>query len=212
MSFCSFPECNRELESHQLCATHATQFRKGRILTPIRKIRRPEEQIEINKIENFATINLTKGFKAKIDIEDIKHVNSLLWHAGAPYARASLNKKLISLHEYLWKKWGYPDSKYLDHKNGDPFDCRKMNLRIATGIQNCQNRKISKRNTSGFKGVTFKRKVGKWFSSITVNKNRIHLGVFDSPEEAARAYAEASIKYHGEYSRTNELINKQNGN
>jgi hypothetical protein len=44
---------------------------------------------------------------------------------------------------------------------------------------------------------------GMWRSCIKVNYKFIHLGgTFKSPEEAHKAYCEASKKYHGEFSRT----------
>ena len=47
------------------------------------------------------------------------------------------------------------------------------------------------------KGYSKDKKNNKWVSCITVNYKQIHLGSFDTPEEARQAYVEAKKKYHG---------------
>lgn len=46
----------------------------------------------------------------------------------------------------------------------------------------------SKNNKSGFIGVFFDKKSKKWKSEITINKKRIYIGIFDTPELASQAY------------------------
>lgn len=51
----------------------------------------------------------------------------------------------------------------VDHKNRNKLDCRSNNLRVVTQSENTMNTKISKRNTSGIKGVwfnTLRKKMG----------------------------------------------------
>lgn len=68
-----------------------------------------------------------------------------------------------------------------------------------------QNRKIHFNNRSGFKGVYLHRGKGPncWYAQIRAHGRKIHVGAFLTPEEAARAYDEAAIKYHGEFARLN---------
>jgi hypothetical protein len=56
-------------------------------------------------------------------------------------------------------------------------------------------------NASGFKGAHFHKAAGKWLASITVKGKQIHLGYFDTPEAAHKAYAAAAPKYHGRFAR-----------
>lgn len=94
----------------------------------------------------------------------------------------------------------WPDGD-LDHEDLDPANNRFDNLRLATPAQNQHNRALQKNNTSGFKGVSFRRKTGNWVAYINLNWKKRHLGSFSSPEAAHRAYLNASRQLHGSYGR-----------
>ena len=87
----------------------------------------------------------------------------------------------------------------IDHVNGDPSDNRLCNLREATKSQNMMNIGKIKSNTSGVRGVGWSKASQKWRAYIRVNKKDIHLGLFESIEDAKKARVEAAIKYHGEF-------------
>lgn len=91
----------------------------------------------------------------------------------------------------------------VDHINGNPLDNRRENLRLCTPIQNSYNLRASSRNRTGFKGVH--HHTGRFVAAIKVNKKKIYLGRFKTPEEAARVYNAAALKYHGEFARFNNL-------
>jgi hypothetical protein len=91
----------------------------------------------------------------------------------------------------------------VDHISMDKLDNRKANLRVCSTAENQCNRGLQRNNTSGLKGVTYYKANRKWGSSINKNKKKHFLGLFDTPEEAAEAYREASIELHGEYGRFN---------
>jgi hypothetical protein len=149
------------------------------------------------------------GYDVQIDDEDIVRVESIDWHVLKTknliyFARHIFNggkDKTILLHRFLLDA---PDGMKVDHKDRNTFNNKKENLRLCTHAENMRNCKKNTKNTSGYKGVTCHSncKKKKWHARIKVNKKRISLGYFVTPEEAHKAYCEASKKYHGEFGRT----------
>ncbi|MBG6289478.1 HNH endonuclease [Pseudomonas nitroreducens] len=82
----------------------------------------------------------------------------------------------------------------IDHIDGDPTNNAWANLRICSHSENMQNRKVSKRNKSGFLGVS-KHPSG-WQATIAKDKKYYHLGLFKTPEEAHEAYLAAKARLH----------------
>jgi hypothetical protein len=154
-------------------------------------------------------VPISNGKFAKVDDEDFELVNKFHWHMdGAGYARTNVwrNNKKDSAPRMHRLILGNVDTKlHIDHINGDKLDNRKSNLRVLTCSQNAMNRGPQTNNSSGYKGVVYDRSRNKWKAEIGVNKKRIHLGRFDSAEEAALAYNQASFKYHGEFGFINEI-------
>ena len=93
----------------------------------------------------------------------------------------------------------------VDHIDGDGLNNRRSNLRACTHTENGRNRKLSKNNTSGLKGVNA-REAGKWQAMIKTSGRILHLGVFDSKMEAAKAYDAAALRLYGEFARTNAAL------
>ena len=118
------------------------------------------------------------------------------------YIRISIDYRLYNAHRLAWlfmfRTWPIG---MIDHIDGNPSNNRAVNLRQANCTQNGRNRKISKSNTSGIKGVSFIKSTGKWGAWIKVNGKSKNIGSFPSKEEAAKAYESAAIKFHGEFHR-----------
>ena len=94
-----------------------------------------------------------------------------------------------------------PEGYDIDHINGIVDDNRLSNLRLATQLQTTHNRKRSSRNTSGYKGVSYKKAKRKYYATIKVGNKDLHLGCFDTPEEASAIYETNASLLRGEYHR-----------
>lgn len=156
----------------------------------------------------MAEIPLSQGLVALVDDEDADLVLSAgKWcvsrgGSGDAYAarnvlRSDGTRRLLKLHHFL-TGWSY-----VDHRNGNGLDNRRGNLRCATHAENMQNVGIRVDNRSGYKGVCFDKRCGRWMAYINANRRRRYLGYFPSAELAAHAYDEAARDLHGEFARPN---------
>lgn len=163
--------------------------------TPYRKIsiERLRECFEYNPETGAITNRVQRGgHKVGLEIPATP--------SGGRYRRAQCDGVRILCHRIAWAwYYGYWPDRFIDHINGDGFDNRICNLRLATRAQNGRNRGRNSNNTSGYKGVSWDSKDKKWRAKIQVNGKQCYLGNFSSAEEARDAYAEAAKKAHGEF-------------
>lgn len=107
-------------------------------------------------------------------------------------------------HRLIWF-WmtGENPQLEIDHKDGDPSNNAWENLRTATSLQNAGNACYSRRNKTGFRGVSFSRTStrGKYHATVWHNREAHFLGYFDSPEEANEAYRRKAKELRGEFYR-----------
>lgn len=80
------------------------------------------------------------------------------------------------------------DGKVVDHINGNRLDNRRANLRITDYNGNAQNKRSWRED--GRRGVTREAGCKRWRAQVKHNYKNIHLGYFDSADEAARAAAD----------------------
>ena len=141
----------------------------------------------------------------KISPEDQELVDKYEWRVNSRgyIVRRGRNNSQNYLHHLII---GKPKKGFVvDHIDGDKENNTRENLRICKQAENCANSKISKNNTSGFKGVSWNKALKKWHAYIMLNRKRIHLGYFKDKLEAAKAYNKAALKYFGEFARLNEV-------
>ena len=150
-------------------------------------------------------IDLTQGKKAIVDDEDFEWLSQWKWCYDGNYAvrhspTVNGKRRPIWMHREIMKT---PEGMETDHRDMDKINNRKENLRICLLSENQRNRVAYANNTSGYKGVTWNRRDKEWRAQITVESRIIQLGGFRTAEEAALAYDEAALKYHGEFARGN---------
>lgn len=162
-------------------------------------------------------ILLTRNTNKQVEIDDsdysiiLKHGNYALIEIFGPKGhsvviRSSLLKRSVVLSRLIMN---CPcDNGYdIDHKDGNVFNNKRSNLRMATFSQNNANRpKIHHKSTSKYKGVSFEKRRKHWRCCIMVNFKQIYLGKFDNEIIAALAYDNAARKYFGEFACCNYYI------
>ena len=165
---------------------------------------------------SMRSITLTKNQVAWVDDEDYPELNQNKWyahynlHTKSYYAMRRIGKKIVFMHRVINNT---PDGVDTDHVDGNSLHNWRSNLRNATVSQNQHNKTKQRNNTSGYKGVSWN--YNGWEAKIHVNGKTIHMGRFNTPEEAAIAYDEAAKKYHGEFANLNfndqaaQLLNVQ---
>ena len=111
----------------------------------------------------------------------------------------------IYLHKIIAEKFiERPEDeavKYVGAKNANKLDCRLKNLEWRTKAEAAR-----KKNTvtkTGYRGVV---QQGKRFRAmIAVNRKSIHIGTFDTAEQAAEAYNKKSRELFGDAGKINKI-------
>lgn len=197
--------------------TYRRSYRKTReeALRDVNDIKREIEEVKANERPKFAenfkpyknpchswliNINNINGevvTQSAVSEEDYESVKAYKWHLMAgKYANGWVNGAKISMHHFIL---GKPSNGYVvDHIDSIPLNNTRSNLRFATKSQNNQN--ASKKKSNNYIGV---RSAGKKYHAKCLG---IHLGSFDTEEEAGRVHDIYIFQKEGRHSLTNCLI------
>ena len=153
-------------------------------------------------------IKLTQGRWAIVDNEDFAWLSQWSWcytrNGETGYAKRTIDlssrQQTVYMHVEIMRRHRFwKRGKEVDHENTCGCDNRKVNLRPATRKANGANIGLQSNNTSGVRGVTWRKDCDKWQAQIVVNRKCVYLGSFSDKEEAIKARLKAEVKYFGEF-------------
>ena len=142
---------------------------------------------------------------ALVDDEDFERLNQYKWavlkkkHTFYALRCISVDGKqsMRYMHCEILK------GKGIDHKDHNGLNNQKNNLRFCTQRENNMNRSKRENTSSVYKGVSFFKESRKWRAQIMINGKVIHIGLFASEVDAAKAYNIKAIELFGEFANLN---------
>ena len=159
-----------------------------------------KENIKLNeyKFDGDIVIGITSntGNEFLIDKEDCPKVSEHTWlETDQGYIITHIEGRNVRLHRFILDIY---DDRMVDHINRNKRDNRKSNLRIVTKQQNSINRIASKKSKTGIKGVSLLPN-GMYIARIMKDGKNIHLGCYQTIDEAKYARGKAEIELFGEF-------------
>ncbi len=160
-------------------------------------------------------IPLTQGKVAIVDDCDYEYLMQWKWCAIKQRATYYAQRKIwqsgigyvtVLMHRTIAERAGMNvDSLEVDHRDASGLNNQRDNLRPATRSNNSVNRPMNCNNKSGFKGVSWHKRAGKWVAQICGAAQRYYLGLYDDKIEAAKAYNVKALELFGEFAYLNPV-------
>ena len=125
---------------------------------------------------------------------------------GGGYILVSIRNKQYLAHRVIWKMFYDELPETIDHVNGDRADNRLENLRAATKAENLRNAFLRKNNTSGVKGVSWRKDANKWRGYVSLNGKQHLAGLFTDKNECIEAVKILRIQLHEEFAKHAEAV------
>lgn len=140
-------------------------------------------------LEHFAS-----GTVGQVSSWNRRYAGKPVGRVSAGYVQTMVLGQRVMVHRLAWMVYynrPIPKGAQIDHINGNKTDNRIMNLRLCSGSQNQSN---IERRRAGIRGAHYHKGSGKWQASI-----KIHLGSYDTQQEAASAFEAIAKKLQGEF-------------
>lgn len=152
------------------------------------------------KIQNSCLVAL-------VDDEDFDRLSKFVWYVNKNFSISRTfmsgirRVKNISLASEVLHQHG----QLFDHKDRNPLNNQKENLRPCTYSQNMMNRTKARGTTSLYKGVSWSSSRKKWCVCIHHEDRNYFLGRFDNEVDAAKAYNQKAKELFGEFANLNPV-------
>jgi hypothetical protein len=149
-------------------------------------------------------IPLTQGLFTKVDDWNYDRLMEHKWYANRVasvfYAKRTedINGKPVTIYMHR-EILGTPKGTGIDHKDHDGLNNLEENIRECNQSQNNMNKRPY--GKSKYLGVYFDRQY--IIAAIRLKGKKIHIGVFKTEEEAARAYDKKAKELFGEFANPN---------
>jgi len=146
----------------------------------------------------FSKINLLKNLR--------KHSSGCaVFQKTWKKADGGFKTETIYLHKLIAEKFltthKSGSRRLVGAKNGDKLDCRLENILYRSRSVASRQRKTSSK--TGYTGVY--REHNRYRAVISIKGKSIHIGMFDTAEEAAAAYNKVSKETYGEEGKINKI-------
>jgi hypothetical protein len=145
-----------------------------------------------DKGDTIRALILIDGRISIVDTADFPLVSPYRWRANPDgYVLRTENtiegKRTVYLHRFLLDA---PDGWPVDHKDGNPFDNRRRNLRITTPSGNSRNRHYGRRPAHGVANVQYRPdRPRSYHVRFRVEGHQRYFGSYTTLEEAAKIAA-----------------------
>jgi hypothetical protein len=155
------------------------------------------ENYEVSNLGNVRNVKTGKILKPRVNCNGYKQIGL-----------HGIKSKTTPLHRLISLAFiDNPENKpCIDHIDNNRTNNNISNLRWATLGENSHNSNIRKSNTSGVKGVGFNKASNKWRARITVDGIKIHLGSYDTKEEAQEARIRKANEAFGNFANACEKV------
>lgn len=182
---CDFEGCYEEVHARGLCPAHHAQWYQGTPLRPVNPKTTPEERFW-RHVEKGADCWEWSGSKEG--------------DRGRFWGRGRLELAHVFSYE-IHNGVKVSEGREIDHKCQNPGCVNPRHLREVTRSVNAQNKKLNVKNTSGYKGVHWNKKLRRWSSRVRSGGKSIYVGHFEDVHEAGKA---ALLGRMGRYSEPNK--------
>ena len=144
--------------------------------------------------------------RAIINLDDVNKCKLHTWRITRGYVKSGNSQKepIKQLHRYILNM-ADRDIK-VDHKDRNPLNNRKDNLRIYNNQENSCNQSLSIINTSGITGVNWNKRDNKWRAYIRYKGKWNYLGQYIDKNNAIVARLKGEQEYFGEFAPQQHLF------